>query len=63
MTTRSGPGPLLSIRTTLVLLLAALVGLGAAGLSLAAGEPWATAALTGLGGAGGALLLFHALIG
>ena len=60
---RPSPDPLLSIRTALVLLLATLVGLGAGVLGYLGGQSWPAAVLTGLGAAGGALMLFHSLIG
>lgn len=60
---RSHPDPLLSIRTALVLLLATLVGLSAGGLAYLGGQSLSASALTAGGAAGGALLLFHTVIG
>jgi hypothetical protein len=57
------PEPLLSLRTTIVLLLAVLIGVGAGVLAALAGQVLPAAVLVGGGAAGGALLLFHTLIG
>lgn len=59
--TASGP-PLLSVRAALVLLLAALVGLGAGALVFAVRHAWADAAGAGLAAAGGALPLLNQII-
>lgn len=59
---RTTAHPLLSIRATLVLLLATIVGIGAGVLGFLSGQPWAAAVLTGLESAGGALLLFHTIV-
>jgi hypothetical protein len=56
------PGPLLSIRAALILLIAVVIGLGAGILGYLANGGIATAVLTGGAGAGGALTLFHTLI-
>jgi hypothetical protein len=58
----SGSEPLLSLRTTVVLVLAALVGVGAGVLAALAGQPVPAATLVGGGGAGAAIALFHRLI-
>ena len=60
---RTTADPLLSTRATLVLLLATLVGVGAGVLGFLSGQSWPTAVLTGVGAAGGALLLFHTIVG
>lgn len=57
------PGPLLSVRAALVLLIAVVVGLVAGTLGYIASGGLATAALIGGGGAGSALALFHSLLG
>jgi hypothetical protein len=54
---------LMSPRTALVLLLALLVGAGAAGLSIARRDGWPAAILAGAGAAGAALVLFDRTIG
>lgn len=59
---QQGPEPLLSVRSTVVLLMAVLVGVGAGVLASLAGQPVPAAALVGGGAAGAALALFHALI-
>ena len=41
-----------------MLLLAVMAGIGAGVLGFLSGQPWPTAVLTGLGAAGGALLLW-----
>lgn len=56
------PGPLLSVRTALVLLIAIVVGLVAGILGYFANGGIATAVLIGGGGAGSALALFHTLV-
>lgn len=57
------PGPLLSVRAALVLLIAVVVGLVAGILGYISSGGLATAALIGGGGAGSALALFHSLLG
>jgi hypothetical protein len=54
--------PLLTVRTTLVLLIAFLVAAGAGGLLLAAGRHPAEAAFGAVGAGAIALHLFHELI-
>lgn len=62
--TPTPPGPLLSVRTAVVLLLAVLVGLCARRLAYLANHSLPADALVGGGAtAGGALMLFHAVIG
>ena len=61
--TPSPPGPLLSVRTAVVLLLALVVGLCACGLAYLANHSLPADALVGGGAAGGALMLFHTVIG
>lgn len=56
------PGPLLSVRAVLVLLIAVVVGLVAGILGYISNGGIATAALIGGGGAGSALALFHTLL-
>lgn len=53
---------LLSVRTTMLLLLATFAGIVAGVLAGLAGQPLPAAALVGGGTAGGALALFHSLI-
>ncbi|MEU1969396.1 hypothetical protein ABZ541_29075 [Micromonospora sediminicola] len=55
--------PLLSVRTTVILVLAALVGVGAGVLAALAGQPVPAAALVGGGAAGAAIALFRSFIG
>ncbi|RSM96243.1 hypothetical protein DMB42_48815 [Nonomuraea sp. WAC 01424] len=57
------PGPLLSVRSAVVLLLAAVVGLLAGLLASLSGQPLPAAFLLAGGAAGGALALFHTVIG
>lgn len=57
------PGPLLSVRAAVVLLLALVVGLCACGLAYLANHSLPADALVGGGAAGGALMLFHTVIG
>ncbi len=57
------PGPLLGVRAALIMLLAILAGLAAAGLTLLSTHSIPNAALTGGGTAAGALLLFNQVIG
>ena len=62
--TPSPPGPLLSVRAAVVLLLLALVvGLCACGLAYLANHSLPADARVGGGAAGGALMLFHTVIG
>ena len=61
--TPSPPGPLLSVRAAVVLLLALVVGLCACGLAYLANHSLPADALVGGGAAGGALMLFHTVIG
>jgi hypothetical protein len=56
------PGPLLSVRAALVLLIAVMVGLVAGILAYFAYGGIATAALIGGGACGGALALVHTLL-
>ncbi|HZD15053.1 MAG TPA: hypothetical protein VE196_07995 [Pseudonocardiaceae bacterium] len=56
------PGPLLSVRAALVLLIAVMVGLIAGVLGYFAHGGIATSVLIGGGGAGSALALFHTLL-
>ncbi|MEV4708671.1 hypothetical protein [Actinoplanes sp. NPDC049316] len=57
-----GPVPLLSVRTTVILVLAALVGVGAGVLAALAGQPVPAATIVGGGAAAAAIALFHSLI-
>jgi len=59
---RPTPGPLLSVRAAVVLLIAAVVGLVAGALGFLATGSVPAAVLTGGGAAGGAALLFHTLV-
>lgn len=61
--TPSPPGPLLSVRAAVVLLLALLVGLCACGLAYRAGHSLPAAVLIGGSATGGAVVLFNTLIG
>lgn len=56
------PGPLLSIRAALILLIAIVIGLVAGILGYFVNASIAAAVLVGGGGAGGALALFHTLL-
>ena len=56
------PGPLLSVRAALVLLIAVVVGLVGGTLGYFANGGIATAVLIGGGAGGGALALFHTLL-
>ncbi len=56
-------GPLLTVRATVVLLAAIMVGLVAGGLGYLAHHDVATGFLIGGGTVGGALVLFHTLVG
>lgn len=57
------PGPFVTVRTAIILLSAAFIGLVVGGLTFLGGEPAATAVLAGLTGAGGSVLGLHKLIG
>ncbi len=57
------PGPLLSVRAALVILLAALVSTATGGLTFLTSQSIPTAILAGGAAAGGALLCFNQLIG
>ena len=59
----SSSGPLLTVRAALILLLALVVGVLAGGLSYLTDHSVPHAVLWGGGAAGGALLLFHTVIG
>jgi hypothetical protein len=61
--TPSPPGPLLTVRAAVILLLALVVGVLAGGLSYLTDHSVPHAVLWGGGAAGGALLLFHTVIG
>jgi hypothetical protein len=54
---------LLTVRAAVVLLIALVVGIAAGGLSYLAEHSLPSAVLWGGGAAGGALLLFHTIIG
>jgi hypothetical protein len=60
--TAPSPGPLLSVRAALVLLIAVIVSLVAGMLAYFAYGGIATAALVGGGGGGGSLALAHTLL-
>ncbi|WP_433233852.1 hypothetical protein ACQP2H_31830 (plasmid) [Micromonospora sp. CA-248260] len=53
---------LLSLRASLVLALSLLVGIAAAGLTIASGGDWAGALLAGGAAVGGAIVLFNQII-
>jgi hypothetical protein len=57
------PSPLLTVRAAVVLLTAVVIGLVAGGLGYLAHHDVATGVLIGGGAVGGALLLFHNLLG
>jgi hypothetical protein len=57
------PDPLLTVRAALVLLTAIVVGLVAGGLGYLAHHDVPTAVLVAGAAAGGALMLFHSLLG
>ncbi|WP_371502985.1 hypothetical protein OG871_37575 [Kitasatospora sp. NBC_00374] len=59
----TGPAPLLTVRTTIILLAAAVIGLVAGGLTLLGGGPAPDAVLAGLTGAGASVPVLHKLIG
>lgn len=56
------PGPLLSLRTTVILLLAIIVGILAGGLAYLDQKSLSAAVLVGGGAAGAALLLFNNIV-
>lgn len=62
MSNPTPPGPLLTVRAALILLLAVLVGIAAGMLSSHGGTAWPGAVLLGASAAGGATALFHNLI-
>jgi hypothetical protein len=57
------PGPLVDVRTAVVLMLALLVGIIAGVLSYLSGRDLAAATLVGGGATAGAMLLFHTVLG
>jgi len=57
------PGPLLTVRAAVVLLTALIIGVIAGCLAYLAEHSAPSAVLWGGGAAGGALLLFHTIIG
>lgn len=61
--TPTPPGPLLTVRAAVILLLALVVGVLAGGLSYLTDHSVPQAVLGGGGAASGALLLFHTVIG
>ena len=61
--TSSPPGPLLSIRAALLMLLSVLAGLAAGALTFLGGRSVLSAVLAGCGSAGAALLFFNKVIG
>jgi hypothetical protein len=61
--TPASPGPLLTVRAAVVLLLALVVGVLAGVLSFLVDHSVPSAVLWGGGAAGGALMLFHSIIG
>ncbi|MCX4902461.1 MULTISPECIES: hypothetical protein [unclassified Streptomyces] len=62
MMSNPNPQPLLGLRATLVLLLGALVGLGAGVLTVLSGGAAASAVLAGGAAFGAGVLFFHAII-
>ncbi len=56
------PGPLMTVRTAVILLLAFIIGLLAGGMSYLVDPSVPAAVLVGGGAAGSALLLFHSVI-
>ncbi|MGW7360337.1 hypothetical protein ACWGI0_27800 [Streptomyces sp. NPDC054802] len=58
----NGSAPLLSQRSAVVFLLAALVGIGAGALALLAGNIWPLAVSVGSGAAAMAVLFFNQII-
>ncbi len=63
MSTPTPPGPLLTVRAALVLLLGVLTGVAAGLLTFYGGSPWPAAVLLGASASGGATVMFHSLIG
>ena len=57
------PEPLLSLRAAVVLLLAVVTGVAGGVFAYLAGQPVPAAVLVGGGAAGGALMLFHKVVG
>ncbi|MFI6151725.1 hypothetical protein ACIBCA_03400 [Kitasatospora sp. NPDC051170] len=57
------PTPLLTVRTALILLAAAVIGLAVGGLTFLGGGPTPTAVLAGLTGAGVSVPVLTKLIG
>ncbi|MDJ0382024.1 hypothetical protein [Streptomyces sp. G-G2] len=57
------PSPFIPLHTAVVLLIAALVGLVAGGLTFLAGNPPAVGLLAGLGAAGTSIPVLRSLIG
>jgi hypothetical protein len=57
------PGPLLSLRAALLMLLAALVGLGAGVLTFLGGQSVPAAVLAGCTAAAAGILFFNKMIG
>ncbi|MBM0255534.1 hypothetical protein [Micromonospora sp. 4G55] len=55
-------GPLMTVRTAVILLLALVTGLLAGGMSYLVDHSAPSAVLVGSGAAGSALLLFHSVI-
>jgi hypothetical protein len=60
---RPTPGPLLTVRAAVVLLMAMVAGLVAGALSYLATRSVPAAMLTAGGAAGAAMMLFHTLVG
>jgi len=60
--TSSSPGPLLTVRAAVLLLLAFVIGVIAGVLSYLADHSVPSAVLWGGGAAGGAIVLFHQLV-
>jgi hypothetical protein len=61
--TTNPPGPLLTVRAAVVLLIALFIGVIAGALAYLVDHSVPSAVLWGGGATGGALLLFHTLIG
>ena len=61
--TSPDPGPLLSSRAALLILLAVLAGLAAAALTMLSGAPWTHAVLVGCTAGAGSLMFFNRVIG
>jgi hypothetical protein len=60
---KPSPPPLLSVRTTLILLLGALCGAAVTALTTLTEHNLTTAGLAGLTAASGAIVFFHQVIG